>query len=99
MKMTRTQTARKPKTHTFRKVSDTEYIVDSNTYTLLPYFVRYDRGNWTCTCAGYYYNFRCTHIAEIMGHIHDEAAATATAPERKERTAPAGLKLEALFPD
>jgi hypothetical protein len=82
------RTARTPKRHTYRKVTDTHYIYDSNHYTLVGYQVRHNGHEWTCTCEGYFRHYRCSHLRE---HAENLAATYKSVATRL------GLTLEGLF--
>ena len=53
-----------------RQRSDTSPVAEVLTYDVVgskgnTYTVTNDRGNWTCTCAGFGFRRKCRHITEI----------------------------------
>lgn len=74
-----------------RQISNSHFSVDSATFTLVSYDVTItDRGEFECTCAGYFYNRACKHIARVIASMPSPVAPAA--PKRK-------LTLEDLFLD
>lgn len=74
-----------------RRISATEYAIDSFTNTLDGYRMTLGEHGWACTCQGFHYNRRCKHVARL--HVHLSAG------QHKSVTAAKGLTLEDLFRD
>lgn len=61
-----------PTTGRVRLTCSGTWSVDSSTHTLVTYTVRHGEFGLECTCDGYFYRHKCSHITRVLEEMQAE---------------------------